>query len=107
MTDLCARLVDGMAGVIEAHSLPWQLSRLGARAELHFQAKPPRTGAEVHETADHDLETYLVLYSANRGLLVPPYHNTRTVSPALTTAEIDLHTDVFGSCIATLTGMAG
>lgn len=107
MTDLCSRLVDGMAGVIEAHSLPWQLSRLGARAELHFQAKPPRTGAEAHETADHDLETYLVLYSANRGLLVPPYHNTRTVSPALTAAEIDLHTDVFGSCIATLTGTAG
>ena len=104
MTDLCGRLVDGMTGVIEAYALPWQLSRRGARAELHFRAEPPRTGAESHDIADHDLETYLVLYSANRGLLVPPYHNTRTISPALTAADIDRHTEVFGECVATLTG---
>ena len=104
MTDLCGRLVDGMADVIEAHALPWQLSRIGARAELHFQAEPPRTGAESHASADHDLETYLVLYSANRGLLVPPFHNTRTVSPTLTVADIDRHTEVFSAGVAALTG---
>ncbi len=103
MSALCGRLVEGMTGVINDHALPWQLSRLGARAELHFRAEPPRTGAEAHHMADHDLETFLVLFSANRGLLVPPYHNTRTISPALAEADIDRHTEVFGACIETLT----
>lgn len=104
MTDLCGRLVDGMTDVIDTHALPWQLSSLGARAELHFRAEPPRNGAECHDIEDRDLETYLVLFSANRGILVPPFHNTRTVSPALSEADIDYHTEIFGACIASLTG---
>jgi glutamate-1-semialdehyde 2,1-aminomutase len=101
--DHCGRLVDGMTGVIEAHALPWRVSRLGIRAEMHFRAEPPRTAAEAHDAQDHDLEAYLVLYSANRGLLVPPFHNTRTISPALAEADIDRHTEVFRACIETLT----
>ncbi len=104
MTELCSRLVEGMAGVIEDHSIPWRVSQLGARATLQFQAEPPRTGAESHESTDHELETYLVLYGINRGLLVPPFHNTRTISPALTAEDIDRHTEVFSACIKTLIG---
>lgn len=104
MTELCSRLVNGMAGVIEAHALPWHVSQLGARATLQFQVKPPRNGAELHESTDHELESYMVLYAANRGVLVPPIHNTRTISPALSAADIDRHTEVFGDCIGALIG---
>ncbi|GAA2478095.1 aspartate aminotransferase family protein [Actinocorallia cavernae] len=104
MGKLCERFEAGVRAGIEAHTLPWSVSRLGARAEYRFTAPAPRTGTESAAAADADLEDFLHLYLANRGILLTPFHNMALMCPDTTEQDVDRHTEVFAAALAELAG---
>ncbi len=103
MIPLANRFADGVAARNPRRHLPWNVTRLGARAEYTFAAKPPRNGGESAAAADFELERFLHLYALNRGVLLTPFHNMALMSPATTDADIDLHTKIFASATRELT----
>ena len=78
MVPLAVRFNDGVAAEIQKHGLPWNVQRLGCRAEYTFCQKPPRNGGESASAADFELERFLHLYALNRGVLLTPFHNELT-----------------------------
>jgi glutamate-1-semialdehyde 2,1-aminomutase len=102
MTTLATRFADGVQRTIDRHALPWSVTRLGARVEYRFATPAPRTGTASAATAHPDLEDYLHLYLANRGVLLTPFHNMALISPATTTAHVDLHEDLFAAAVQDL-----
>ncbi|MET0494291.1 MAG: hypothetical protein ABW000_14285, partial [Actinoplanes sp.] len=102
MEALAVRFADGVRRVVDAHALPWSVSRLGARVEYRFANPAPRTGTESARAADADLEDYLHVYLANRGILLTPFHNMALMSPATTTAQVDEHAGKFEAAISEL-----
>jgi glutamate-1-semialdehyde aminotransferase len=102
MIPLAERWEAGVNDVITRRGVPWHVTRLGARAEYHFVATPPRDGAEQIAHADHDLERYLHLAVMNRGVLMTPFHNMALMSPATTEADVDRHTAAFDEVVAAL-----
>ncbi len=101
MVPLAKRFTDGVAENLRATNLPWNVIRLGARAEYTFASKPPRNGGESAAAADFELERFLHL-SLNRGVLLTPFHNMALMSPATTEADIDAHTKIFASAVGEL-----
>ncbi|HEY0443218.1 MAG TPA: transaminase [Candidatus Limnocylindrales bacterium] len=102
MLPLGERWAKGAQDVIDRRNVPWHVTRLGARAEYHFMAKPPRTGAEQAANADFELERFLHLWAMNRGILMTPFHNMALMSPATTEADVDRHTEVFAAAVDAL-----
>jgi glutamate-1-semialdehyde 2,1-aminomutase len=100
---LAERFTAGVSGVIEQHGLPWNVQRLGCRAEYWF-CPPPRNGADAAAAIDEDLEGFLHLWALNRGVLLTPFHNMALFSPSHTEADVDRHTDVFAEAVAALVG---
>jgi glutamate-1-semialdehyde 2,1-aminomutase len=96
MVALAERWTDGVKGVIEQLGLPWEVQRLGARAEYWFCPEPPRNGGEAAAADDHELAQFMHLYALNRGVLLTPFHNMALMCPATGEADVDLHTRVFG-----------
>jgi glutamate-1-semialdehyde 2,1-aminomutase len=104
MSDLAARFAAGVQDVVDTRGLPWSVSRLGARAEYRFTSPAPRTGSESAAAADEQLDEYLHLYLANRGVLITPFHNMALMCPSTTSEDVDLHTRLFGEAVAALDG---
>ena len=52
---LAERFTDGVQGSSTAHGLPWNVQRLGCRAEYWF-CPPPRDGAAAAAAVDEELE---------------------------------------------------
>ena len=102
MIPLAERWEAGVNAVIARHGMPWHVTRLGARAEYHFLATPPRDGAEQAAHTDHELELYLHLAVMNRGVLMTPFHNMALMSPATVEADVDRHTAAFDEAAAAL-----
>ncbi len=92
MLRLGERFTAGVQQVIDATGVGWVVVRLGARAEYRFCPSPPRTGTESRAAEDDDLDEYLHLYTANRGVLMTPFHNMALMCPATTDADVDRHT---------------
>ncbi len=105
MIALADRYSAGIESVIEAHDLPWSMSRLGARAEYAFTRPAPRTGGEGAAAVDPLLEDVLHLYLLNRGVLLTPFHNMALMCPATTAADVDRHLEVFAAAVAELTAV--
>jgi glutamate-1-semialdehyde aminotransferase len=84
-----------VAAEIKKHGLPWNVQRLGCRAEYTFCHRAPRNGGESAAAADFEMERFLHLYALNRGLLLTPFHNMALMCPETTPADIDLHTRIF------------
>jgi len=103
MTSLATRFTSGVQRAIDAHELEWSVAQLGARVEYRFAAPPPRTGSESAAAGDRELEDYLHVYMANRGVLITPFHNMALMSPATTEHEVDRHTELFGDALDRLT----
>ena len=101
---LARRFVDGVAGVIAEHRLPWHVAQLGCRAEYWFRQSPPRNGSEAAAAIDPDLDRYMHLAALNRGILMTPFHNMALICPQTTAEDIDLHTRVFREIVADLAG---
>jgi glutamate-1-semialdehyde 2,1-aminomutase len=104
MIPLAQRWEAGVNSVIESRRVPWHVTRLGARAEYHFVARPPRDGAEQAAHADPLLEKYLHLAAMNRRVLMTPFHNMALMSPATSAADVDRHTEAFAEAVDTLVG---
>ncbi|MFE4968495.1 transaminase [Streptomyces sp. NPDC056660] len=104
MARLSERFETGVRQAVEAHALPWSVSRLGARTEYRFAAPAPRTGTESAAAADTGLEDFLHLYLANRGILLTPFHNMALMCPDTTEQDVDTHTAVFGAALVELVG---
>jgi len=100
---LAERFTTGVSEVIEKHGLPWNVQRLGCRAEYWF-CPPPRNGADAAAAVDEDLEGFLHLWSLNRGVLLTPFHNMALFSPHHSEADVDRHTAVFGEAVEALVG---
>ncbi|MDT0464127.1 transaminase [Streptomyces gibsoniae] len=104
MEKLSERFEDGVRSGIERRELPWSVSRLGARTEYRFANPAPRTGTESAAAADPELEDYLHLFLANRGVLLTPFHNMALMCPATTEEDVDTHTRLFDAALAELVG---
>ncbi|HEX9122636.1 MAG TPA: aspartate aminotransferase family protein [Actinomycetota bacterium] len=104
MIGLGARWTDGVKAAIERRGLPWEVQRLGCRAEYWFCPSPPRTGGEAAESDDHELARFTHLYALNRGILLTPFHNMALMSPATTAEDVDRHSAVFDEMCGELTG---
>ena len=103
-TPLAMRFNEGVSAEIKKHDLPWNVQRLGCRAEYTFGAKPPRNGGESAASVDFELERFLHLYTLNRGVLLTPFHNMALMCPDTTAADIDHHTKVFAEAVQELVG---
>jgi glutamate-1-semialdehyde 2,1-aminomutase len=78
---------------------------LGARTEYRFTDPAPRTGSGSAAACDPELEDFLHVFLANRGVLLTPFHNMALMSPATAEADVDLHTELFGAALARLGGL--
>ena len=103
MIPLAVRFNDGVSREIKSHDLPWNVQRLGCRAEYTFCEKPPRNGGESAAASDFGLERFLHLYALNRGVLLTPFHNMALMCPQTTMGDIDQHTMIFAEAIGELT----
>jgi glutamate-1-semialdehyde 2,1-aminomutase len=102
MISLGERWTDGVRNAIERHRLPWEVQRLGCRAEYWFTPAPPRNGGEAAAADDHELARFTHLYALNRGILLTPFHNMALMSPATTEDDVDAHSRVFEEMCAEL-----
>ena len=102
MIALAIRFKEGVSREIKKYGLPWNVQRLGCRAEYTFCAKPPRNGGESAAAADFELERFLHLYALNRQVLLTPFHNMVLMCPQTTEKDIDAHTDSFSTALEEL-----
>jgi glutamate-1-semialdehyde 2,1-aminomutase len=102
MVKLAVRFNDGVSEGIKKSGLPWNVQRLGCRAEYMFSAKPPRNGGESAAAADFELERFMHLQALNRGVLLTPFHSMALMCPETTEKDIDAHTAVFGEAVKEL-----
>ena len=102
MIALAERFEAAVAAAIADHGLPWQVTRLGCRAEYMFAPERPRTGGEAASEFDPELDALLHLYMLNRGVLMTPFHMMALMSPATTEADVDAHTLAFNEAAAEL-----
>lgn len=101
---LAERFMAGVQGVIEEFGVPWNVQRLGNRAEYWFRREPARNGGEAVAAIDADLDRFMHLWALNRGILMTPFHNMALIAPDTTMADVDRHTAVFREAVAVLVG---
>ncbi|NBN79608.1 aminotransferase class III-fold pyridoxal phosphate-dependent enzyme [Microvirga tunisiensis] len=109
MIALATRLADEARALISRSRRPWHVTQIGARAEIMFTPKVPRSGADVIATRQGDLETLLHAFYMNEGILVTPFHTMFLMCPASTEEDVARHTEVFARFIELLEreGIAG
>jgi glutamate-1-semialdehyde 2,1-aminomutase len=103
MLDLATRFTDGVQETLDRTGVPWSVSRLGARAEYRFASPAPRDGSSSAAAGDDELDEYLHLFMANRGVLITPFHNMALMCPDTTADDVDLHTRLFREAVDGLT----
>ena len=102
MIALATRFTEGVEKTLVAYDVPWSISQLGARAEYRFARPAPRNGTESADAEDEDLDEYLHLFMANRGVLMTPFHNMALMCPTTTATDVDLHTTLFAEAVRRL-----
>ncbi len=105
MIDLATYFTSGVNDLFSRYDLPWAINQLGARAEYRFAKPYPITGTAAYESADGELEDFLHLYLANRGILLTPFHNMALMCPTTTKGDVDRHQEVFEEAIRELLGV--
>jgi glutamate-1-semialdehyde 2,1-aminomutase len=104
MIAIAGRYTAGVGKIIADRELPWNIVQLGARAEYRFCPQPPRSGGESAAAADTELDEYLHVFLANRGILITPFHNMALMCPATAREDADQHVAVFAEAVAALLG---
>jgi glutamate-1-semialdehyde 2,1-aminomutase len=104
MIPLAERWTAGVQKTILEFKMPWQVTRLGCRAEYLFSSKIPSNGTQAHDAMDFPLERFLHLYAMNRGILLTPFHNMALMSPQTDSSDVDNHTRVFREAVRELVG---
>ena len=102
MIALATSFTEGVQATLDRHDVPWTIQQLGARAEYRFARPAPRTGTESAAAGDDDVEEYLHLAMANRGILITPFHNMALMAPSTTQADVDAHTAAFAEVVAAI-----
>lgn len=102
MIDLATVFTDGVNELFEKYELPWSINQLGARAEYRFAKPYPQNGTDAFNSADAELEDYLHVYLANRGIMLTPFHNMALMCPTTTLADVEKHHEVFEEAIKEL-----
>jgi glutamate-1-semialdehyde 2,1-aminomutase len=98
-----ARLLEHqLTESINAHKLPWNITRLGARLELQFCATSPKNASQARDAQNNTIESAIHLYLLNRGVLLTPFHNMMLVCPVTTEDDINKLVSVFNDCINAL-----
>jgi glutamate-1-semialdehyde 2,1-aminomutase len=95
MIPMAKRWTEGVAKAIVDFGLPWNVTRLGCRAEYLFSPERPKNGTQAHDAMDFELERFMHLYAMNRGILLTPFHNMALMSPVTAKEDVDQHTKVF------------
>ena len=90
--------------VIDKYSLPWQVSRIGCRAEFSFRPEAPVTGREASDAEDFELQQFLQLHAINHGVLMTPFHNMALFSPESTEQDVLRHHEHFEAAAQKLFG---
>ena len=103
MVATATAFTEGVQAAIDQYDLPWSVSQLGARTEYRFASPAPRNGTESAAAQADDLEDFLHVFLANRGVLLTPFHNMALMSPVTTIADVERHHHVFGEALALLT----
>lgn len=103
MIELATRFREGVEAVIKGSGAPWSVEQLGARVEYRFVSPGPRTGSESAAAHDEELEQYLHLFMANRGVLMTPFHNMALMCPATSADDVDRHTELFRDAVSGIT----
>jgi glutamate-1-semialdehyde 2,1-aminomutase len=106
MIPMAERWTAGVQQIIAEFSVPWNVTRLGCRAEYLFSPQPPKNGTEAHDAMDFELERFMHLYAMNRGILLTPFHNMALMSPQTDASDIDQHTRVFREAVRELVAQA-
>lgn len=104
MTARAVRWTEGVQSGIDAAGLPWQVTRLGCRAEYTFRPTAPHDGAEAAAADDFELQQLMHLQALVDGVLLTPFHNMALMSPATTDADVDRHTESFAALTQELVG---
>ena len=61
-----------------------------------------RTGTASAAAGDDELDEYLHLALANRGILITPFHNMALMCPDTSADDVDRHTELFAEVVAAL-----
>ncbi|MEY4741474.1 MAG: hypothetical protein RL672_224 [Actinomycetota bacterium] len=104
MINLATEFTTGVQELFDKYDLDWSINQLGARAEYRFAKPYPTNGTDAYNSADGELEDFLHLYLANRGVLLTPFHNMALMCPTTTKADVDRHNVVFDDALAELFG---
>ena len=104
MIELATAFREGVENAISESNLPWTCTQLGARAEYQFASPAPINGTESAKYADADLEEYFHLYTANRGVLITPFHNMALMCRDTQMSDVDKHTELFKDACLELVG---
>jgi glutamate-1-semialdehyde 2,1-aminomutase len=104
MVALANDFTAGVQSTLDRRSVPWSVSQLGARAEYRFASPAPRDGSSSAAAGDEELDEYLHLYLANRGVLITPFHNMALMCPSTSTEDVALHTRLFAEAVDELLG---
>ncbi|MBI4942351.1 MAG: aminotransferase class III-fold pyridoxal phosphate-dependent enzyme [Actinobacteria bacterium] len=104
MIALATRFTEGVQATIDRTGVAWSVQQLGARSEYRFASPAPTSGTASAASGDDELDEYVHLYMANRGVLITPFHNMALMCPTTTAEDVDLHTEVFAACVDELVG---
>ncbi len=104
MVDLGTAFTAGVQETLDRTGVPWSVSQLGARAEYRFASPAPRSGSESAAAGDDELDEYLHLFMANRGVLITPFHNMALMCPVTSAEDVQLHTRLFAEAVDLLVG---
>jgi glutamate-1-semialdehyde 2,1-aminomutase len=103
MFELAEKLENSLNNLLHHYSLPWCITRIGARLELQFCAKTPINAREARAAQQDEVEHAIHLYLLNRGVLLTPFHNMMLVCPSTSEADIKKLLDELDDCLSTLT----
>lgn len=104
MISTATLFADGVRDIIKRNALPWSIAQLGARAEYRFASPYPVNGTLSNESADGELEDFLHLYLANRGILLTPFHNMALMCPTTTADDVADHHLVLEGAVREMLG---
>ena len=102
MIDLATKFREGIQAALTKYDLPWSCTQLGSRAEYRFASPAPINGTSAAHAADEELEEYFHLYTANRGVLITPFHNMALMCRDTKQSDVDRHSELFAQACAEL-----
>ena len=104
MIELATAYREDVEGSLADLEVPWSITQLGARAEYRFTTPAPRCGTESAAASDDELDEFMHLYMANRGVLMTPFHNMALMCPTTTSDDVALHSELFRAALSDLCG---